>query len=204
MDVIFRQRYPWAVLPYRFRAELKTAEADAAMYAKNFRWVRKWRSPEMCWPWRAAQESGWVIPSPVDVRVHPIESQEVVVNPFDRQFFVDFTGYEDLSQQPGEETAFAFERRAWLKVYEVAFRDGFDTMFIPRGADYVEWRLGWDMVVPEDHVLLILPVFGLTGIEVVQALHDPRCMPAGYDNYGLTLAIRPLASVDIKRRQPLA
>src|SRR5579862_9351242 len=96
MEVVFRQKYPWALLPYKHRVDLKTSEADAIVYAQNFRFLRRWRAPEMCWPWRIAQESGWIIPSPVEIQVQPVDAQEVAVAPVDRSFFTDSTGLEDL------------------------------------------------------------------------------------------------------------
>lgn len=204
MQVRFRQRYPWALLPYRQRVDLKTREADAMMYAANFRFLRRYQVPEMCYPWRMGNESGWLIPSPIDMRVDPVDTHEVEVAPRDRSFFAQSTGLTDVYPGPTGETMFASERHTWLRISDVKFDNGFAPMFAADRDGFVNWRLGWQVTPPPGYHVLVLPIPELEGIEVGQALHDLSAAQPDYANYGFTIAIRPQRTQLITRRQPLA
>ena len=77
-------------------------------------------------------------------------------------------------------------------------------MFVPNGEGSVEWHLGWQLHMPEDFYLLILPSPELPDLQVPPGVLDAATVRRLNNEHGVSIAVRPRASVKIKRRQPVA
>lgn len=204
MNVLFRQNYGWALLPYKLRVDQTTIAEDAEMYAKYFRWVRRWRVPELCWPWRMSQEVGWIVPSPVDVRVTPVVSRDVCVPPAERNVFTQMSGMVEIQESEDTQAMFAGERENWLKIYQVEFQNAYDSMFALESSGFVSWRLGWDIVLPPDRFAMFVPLPDWQDVEIAPDVLDQNTLQSCSQEFGVCLSIRPRRAVEIYRRQPLA
>src|SRR5262245_49909000 len=77
MEIRFFPRYPWAILPRKLKIDVNSKEEEIRLMDEHFRWIRQNRSAEVCWPWRIAQETGWVIESPVTVDMEALNDVEI-------------------------------------------------------------------------------------------------------------------------------
>src|SRR4051794_15862752 len=92
MEMVFAQKYEWALLPRKAEVDARAATVRAELYERHFRWIRRRRARELCWPWRLAEELGWLIPSPVDVTMAPLDDAEVACAADERDAFAAATG----------------------------------------------------------------------------------------------------------------
>jgi hypothetical protein len=202
MEVRFRAKYPWALLPYKCTIDIRTAKADAEMYERSFRWLRRNRVEQLCWPWRLGQEVGWVVPSPVDVEMSPLEDVEGWCPMDEMENFGMATGHTEIWMR--EKNFLALKKTDWLRLYEVKFGSGWETMFVPNGEGTVEWHLGWALDIPSDYYLMILPAGELKELEVPVGILDPATVKRLSDDRGISIAIRPRKKIKLQRRQPIA
>jgi hypothetical protein len=156
MNVGFTAKYPWALVPEKSKVNRRGSQEDERIYAESFRWIRKSRVPEACWPWRVAEELGWIVRSPVDVRMTAIKDVELACPPDEFDLLERSTGLSELWKR---DTSFlALNRTSWVRLYDYRTEAGFSAMFVPNGAGTVEWHLGWEVRIPDGYYLLILPL----------------------------------------------
>jgi len=204
MEAVFYQKFPWAILPYKVRIDKKPLDEVAEIYDEGFRWLRRRRRPEMCWPWRIAQEAGWVIPSPADVRIAPFQNAEVCLARSERKDFLNRTGYAGLSERP-EGNLLAVDQMPWLHLNEVRMEGGWQSMFTPLGDGYVEWILGWEAELPPGYHLYMYPAHGMADLEIECGILSGRnSRESDSERFNVSLAVRARKPVSIRRGQPLA
>lgn len=203
MDVVIRAKYPWALLPYKQKITHDTEETEVALYAQCFRWLRRTRIAERCWPWRLGQEVGWIVPSPVTVTMTPVRDVEVYCPPEDLKYLGQITHCTEFWER--DETFLAIEKTNWLRLYEVNCAGQWETLFVPNGQGSVEWHLGWEIDIPPDYYLMLLPPPILpSGLEIPVGVLTAKTVAALNEKRGISIAARPLERVDIKRGQPIA
>jgi len=203
--VRFRRRYDWALLPFKQRIDTDAAKEEATIYAKEFRWLRAYRRPELCWPWRLAQELGWVIPSPVHVNLSPISDEEVEIpagNPSALTDLSSATGYTEFWARAS--SLLATHRSAWLRFHQFRVGDHWECMFVLNGAGAVEWHLGWTVEIPTGMFVLLLPYDTTIPVEVPMGVLTDDAVARLNAGHGLSVAIRPRAPVEVHRGQPIA
>lgn len=72
--IIFYTLTDWSIPPTK--EEIKIEETNDA----QIRWFTKKRVKGACWPYKLAHELGWVIRSPIDVTIEPVEEVQVSVD----------------------------------------------------------------------------------------------------------------------------
>ncbi len=77
-------------------------------------------------------------------------------------------------------------------------------MFVPNGAGAAEWHLGWDVEIPDGMFLLVLPAPAIPGLEVPSRVLDHRTLLRACEGEGISIAVRPKATVAVKRGDPVA
>lgn len=149
----FTQQHPWALLPVDRKANASTA--DSPTLFEGFRYVRNSRRKENCWPWRAAEQMGWDVASPVDVVVEPLNDVEITAG-LDQDEILAIAGAANLKEiwRRGD-SHIAFPSSGWLRLFDFKSEDRWMPMFTPNGQGSVEWNLGWSVEMPADMGLLI-------------------------------------------------
>jgi hypothetical protein len=98
-----------------------------------------------------------------------------------------------------------FEQSAmWLRFHQYRTDEGWQSMFIPNGEGSVEWKLGWDVDVPPEFCLMVLPWQPRVELEIPMGLLDAKTLQRFGAADGMSIAIRPVAPVRIAREQPIA
>lgn len=202
VEVRFHARHPWAILPYKVKVDQGAARERASLYAQEFRWLRANRVPELCWPWRLGAELGWVVPSPVDVTFTPLGETEVDPEAEDLALLGDITGAAELWRR--ERAAFAIPRAPWLRLHQYRVGDAWHAMFLPNGAGAAEWHLGWDVEIPEGTFLLVMPGPAISGLEVPMGVLDRRALVRAREGEGMSIAVRPGTTAEVRRGDPVA
>ena len=191
---------PWAILPHKATMDLTSARQRASMYREQFRYVRANRQPEFCAPWVLGRELGWRISSPIDVTIDPL--RQIEVDPGDDPTAaLKASGKSELWMR--ERTAIAVDRPSWLHLYQFRSGDQWENMFVPNGADSVEWRLGWAVDGVDSHSMLVMPSEGCpdlgvqVGVLTAGALQRMR-------EHGCSVPISPRRSVSVRRGDEIA
>lgn len=206
----FRSKYPWALPPQRDRIVTDAMKEHAQTVDREFRWHRAGRLPELCWPWRLAAELGWVIRSPVDVRVEPIHDFEVAGPAVTNMTAGPGGDQEDLLRDydiwTHHRTPIAVRKHEsrWMRLHDFQSEHGWQSMFVPNGRGTVEWFLGWACDWPADAFALILPHRFDGPVQVMQGILDAAHLHAAGQKLGVSIAIQPTARAEIRRGDPIA
>lgn len=201
-ELCFHALHPWALLPFKHRVDASSAARKAELYAREFRWLRASRVGALCWPWRVGQELGWLVPSPVDVRFTPLCEVEVEPDPTAMQELGQVTDHTELWRR--ERSALALKPTGWLRFHQYRTSDGWMSMFLPNGEGSVEWHLGWQVVLPEDAFLLVMPGPAMPELEVPLGVFDAKTVCRLNATHGVSIAIRPCREVSVRRGDPIA
>lgn len=204
MKVVFSAKYSWALMPKRVKISSKRVREDSAVYRESFRWFRRDRAPELCVSWRLGQELGWIIESPVDVRIKPVSDVEIDREALhqDPEQLATITGRHEFWQR--ESSCLGIERASWLRLYDFRHGSEWQSMFIPNGAGSIEWCLGWEMDIPSDNcaVIVPLPLMPKLGVPIGVLLRKSVAKLNGLS--GFSLAIQPNDEILVRRGDPIA
>lgn len=212
MEITFRRVYPWAILPTKRRIDTAPKEEEARLLAENFKVARASRSQEFCWSWRAGQEIGWTIHSPVTVPMDAIHDFEAVCadHPDAIRQIANQAGATEnwaFRDDQGRVERMHFTRRAgWTALFDFRVADGsYQRMFTMNGQGSVEWSLGWEAVIPPNYSILLLPYEPIENLEVLTGvLSGSQLAKRSGRTNGLSLGVRPQGPVTIQRGQPIA
>ncbi|WP_437907618.1 hypothetical protein WME95_06860 [Sorangium sp. So ce327] len=201
-EICFRAIHRWALLPYKHRIETSDAARKAKLYEREFRWLRARRVPPLCRPWRLGQELGWLVPSPIDVRLTPIQGVEVEADHDSLQELAHASDYTQLWHR--DSFALVLKPSDWLRFYQYRTKEGWMCMFLPNGEGSVEWHLGWQIDIPDDMFLLIMPGPDIPGLEVPLGVLDAKSIGRFNASHGVSIAVRPQREIAIRRGDPVA
>jgi hypothetical protein len=199
MSVVrFKKVVDLAILPIKEKAEVPQFHDDSA------RWVKSRRVKGACWPYRMAQEIGWTIVSPIDIDIHPVkEIQTSAANPTEFARLKQLMPMEDWTQK--DDILIGITPASWYKIHEYSHKGLYYPMFLPNGEGTFEWRQGWSVEVPDQHVILFQPLETQDGrfITYPGLLMGPS-IPRVQEKLGIPLAFEPLQSCRIHRGEPIA
>jgi hypothetical protein len=197
-----RKREPWALVPIARTLPGGVARGQAEMYARSFRWIRRWRAPELCPSWRLGHEWGWNLLSPVDVVMTPLDDVEVAFPPHETDQAPITTNRAELWSF--KDSQLSVEATGWTHLYQYRSAGCWKSMFVPNGAGTVAWHLELTLVIPQATALLILPDAELSGAEVPVGIIPSEMLARMMLHGGMSVPIRPLKRVSIRRGQPIA
>jgi hypothetical protein len=126
MEVIFKKKYSWSILPFRKKIDVKLEKETSKIYEQNFRWFRRRRIAEFCTPWRLANEIGWIIPSPVDITFTPIHDIEISCLKEEIPNICKITGTNEVWNR--DDSYFATHKVPWLRLYDFKTTNGWESM----------------------------------------------------------------------------
>lgn len=148
------------------------------------------------------QEIGWVLPSPLSLTLSPIVDVQVGADE-DLAATGRLLGMSEFWRRGSG--YIGTERSSWLRSYQYRGPDGaWESMFIPNGDGTAEWHLGWGLRIPDDYLLLITGLDSQPGLEIPTGLLTDRQVNGTWDRIGLSVAIRPLQTVQLSRGEPFA
>lgn len=202
--VVFDRLYPWALEPAPLEIDKTPAEEKASLYEGTFRWLKATRSRELCWPWRLAQEIGWVVRCPVDIEMQPFDDVEVDGSDTKVSELADILGDYDLWRRSTTSIAVPRAQSRWLRLYDFKTDSGFESMFIPNGGSSLEWHLGWGCEIPVGYYLMTIPFDTNAGIEVFSGVLDARTLKSMRDKLGFSIAVKPKVRCSLRRGDPIA
>ncbi|GGL59015.1 hypothetical protein [Planomonospora parontospora] len=200
----FGQLYDWALLPHKHKVA-RVAEREAAeMYEKHFRYNRRVRPATSCPPWVLGQELGWVVQSPIDITLTPVDDIQ-----FGAESETDLTAVSRMLNRTDVwnrgDGWLATSRNDWLRFTQFkGIGDNWEAMFLPNGDGSVEWRLGWTAQIPDDMYLMVMGLDRSEAIEIPTGIMTAKQVNRTADNGGMSLAIRPRHVSKISRGTPLA
>ena len=198
MIVKFTPLIDVALLPRKAKVEEPEFTDDSS------RWIANRRVKGACWPYRMAKEIGWTIRSPVDVEIHPVREIQVRADrPEEFARLKQYMPMEDWTQK--REILIGISPASWYKVHEYRYRGLYYPMFLPNGEGTFEWRQGWRVEVPSDHVALIYPAEEQDGRFVAHpGLLYGATLSRVQERLGLPIAFEPLRISKIRRGEPIA
>jgi len=204
MEVSFRKVYPWAILPRKVRIDPAPKRDEARMVEENFRWVRISRSAELCRPWRLAQEVGWVIDSPVSVTMDALRDVQVACPPEAVRVVTNLANATENWTFNAGQRIHCTRTAGWLALYDFRNKDGFTRMFWANGQGSVEWVMGWDVSIPPNYFVMLLPYQTIPNLEVISGVLDAKSLLRPPGRISFSLAVRPTGPVSLTRGQPVA
>ncbi|MDB9338382.1 hypothetical protein [Nodularia spumigena] len=202
MEVVFKQKYSWSILPFKQKVDLKLEKQKSQIYEQNFRWFRRSRVAELCVPWRLANEIGWIIPSPVDITLTPIHDIEISCAKEEISNICKITGTTELWNR--DNSYFAIQKASWLRLYDFQTPSGWESMFIINGQGSVEWRLGWEIQIPTNYYIMIMPLDSFAEINIVPGILESNILERINHSSGISIAINPQKNIVVKRGQAIA
>lgn len=198
----FAHKFEWALPPAPPPPLKHNDEDERRLYAEHFRWVRRGRVAGSCAPYRLAHDIGWVVRSPVDIQISPIE---------DISFEAPHDELPSLAQQSGfdqiwnrENVCYGIRTEMPLRMYDFQTEAGWEAMFIVNGERSVEWRLGFTVMAPDNWGLLIMDEFGEDGVGIIPGILAAKQLNDISESIGFSLAFRPAQKRLIARGQPIA
>lgn len=212
MEISFRKVHPWAIVPAKRKIDPAPKAEEARLLEEHFLYARASRAPEFCWPWRAAQELGWVIHSPITVQMDALNDFEAVCpeSPEAMRQVANLAGATEnwaFRDANGNLERMHFTRRAgWTAFYDFRGTDGVSQrMFAINGQGTLEWTLGWDVTIPPNYSILLMPYDHACNPEVLVGLLTGAQLAkrTGRTN-GVSIGIRPRGPVTVERGQPIA
>ncbi|OAB25505.1 hypothetical protein PMSD_27515 [Paenibacillus macquariensis subsp. defensor] len=150
------------------------------------------------------KELGWTVVSPIDIEIHPVkEIQTILDKPEDFARLKQMMPMEDWAYK--KDTLIGVTPAGWYKVHEYKYKGLFYPMFLPNGEGTFEWRQGWSVEVPDNHLLLFQPIETQDGrfITYPGMLAGPS-IPRVQEKLGIPIAFEPLIVCRIRRGEPIA
>lgn len=202
VEVVFTQVQPWALVPQAHRVDRRAARDERDLYREHFRYKRITRLPVDCPPWVLGQELGWVVRSPVAVRMTPVGDIDFgVPEDEDLRHVAAKIGRSELWRRGSD--WIATRDTDWLRFHDFHISAGWESMFLPNGSGTVEWRLGWSVRVPDRYFVLVIG--GPTAeLEVPVGVIPAKTVNAMTSQGGFSIAVSPRHPVSIRRGDPIA
>jgi hypothetical protein len=191
----------WALTPEHRRFDGVDSRTFAGLLESEFRWLRSWRSAALCGPARLGAEIGWYVRSPVTVDMEPVQTIEFDCDPDELAEVARLSGTADIWRR--ERSSLGTPTTSWLRVYQYRGDHGWENMFIPNGDGTIEWRLGWNMLIPEGHCLLVLPL-PRPDLEVPYGVLTSSQLGQMSETTGVSIAVRPQRAIHVERGDDIA
>lgn len=201
MEIVFRSLAPWAVLPHPIAPDAPAPASQAN--AEGFRWLRQSPARVLNSPWKTAEQTGWLVPSPVAFRLAPSQQAEVCVPNDQQASFGQAIGMPELWPGTMDRLLVADGTQA-LHASTVRHKEDWRTLLFPSGLGFVEFRLGWTARIPLGSYLLLAPLPAQDDIEVTPGLLAAKTLKRLSADMGIAIVFRPKRALEIRRHQPIA
>ena len=206
MKIEFEKQFPWALLPCKPNKPHWDKD-DAEICNEEFRWLISNRVPERCAPWRIAQQLGYIIRSPITCTIAPFIEYELAPSVLNDQpgldEFIKNSGVTQLWERDG--SCLGIKEGEWLKLYSYRQQDKWVNIFIPNGQGSVEWHLGFNVIVPNEYFIFVMP-YHLDGkdFEIPLGVIPGKTLTSINQSCSFSITIKPLNKCTIRRNMPIA
>ncbi len=195
-SVRFAAKYPWAIIPDRPVPDRRPSEPPEGWS----RWLRADRTHHRCRPSSLGERLGWMVRSPIDVEMSPVEQVEVGAEPDELGGLAAALPGHELWRR--ETSYLAIAKGSWIGLHQAQFDGGWEAMFVPNGEGTLEWHLGWTVEIPPTHAMLVMPDPRAAVLALLGVLDAPTIERVGRLR-GMSVAIRPRPA-SIRRGDPIA
>src|SRR4051812_10174815 len=162
------------------------------------RWPVDSRKRERGGPYPVGQSIGLDILSPVDVRFEPLDEVQFRCPEGQLAHFMSEHGIVEVWPRDG--FYIGFRQVTVLRLYDFAAGDHWEAMFIPNGDRTIEWRLGFDVELPDEYGLLVCPPADpVQGLTIPYGYLCPQVAVRSVAGTGFSLAVFPTAVADIRK-----
>lgn len=194
--IVFKKLNDWAVIPERPNIEKVQVSKN-----QDLRWIENNRVKGACYPYRMASNLGWIIKSPIDVDVYPVEEKQVKCEP---QELEEIGSLLDINFWVKRQDIYiGVKPDGWFRIHQAKVNDNWHNLFIPNGEGSFEWRLGWNVQLPDDYVLMFLPLFDENNFKVHPGILTKKSLNKFDAGLGISIAFEPIKKFSIKRNMPL-
>lgn len=198
-NIRFIQLQDWAILPSK-----PEKEPVHLKKSQHLRYVHNQRIKGVCRPYVQAQQLGWIIRSPFDLDIEPVDQEyQIACEPHELEDIGTTLGIDYWIKRG--DVYLGLKPDGWFRVHQAWINNMWQALFIPNGEKTFEWRLGWGVQCPDDHVLMILPLDSQPNIKIHPGILDNTSLQQFNDaGLGLSLAFEPTVKAKIKKNEPIA
>ncbi|WP_281559951.1 hypothetical protein [Thalassomonas sp. RHCl1] len=194
----FEQLYDWSLVPEKHKFDSNNELLTKKVYEENFRWLRNDRTPALCPSYRKAFELGWIVRSPVDIVLCPIQEIQLA-NSEDKAEIMSLCNFDSIWTR--DSNAFGIRTDMNFAAYEFNDAGKWESMFIVNGHSSLEWRLGFKCVPDKEESILVIEEFGTQPIGIIPGLLSMKHVTS---KTGMSVAIKPLEQRKISRGDIIA
>lgn len=193
-EITFIQLHDWTVLPRKKnKMNVESSESD------NIRYSNRTRVKGKCHPYKIANEFGWLIHSPFDINIEPVEDEYQIKCKDDEILSIGTTLEIDYWIKR-EQTYIGIRPSGWFRIHQAKIKKEWTNLFIPNGEKSFEWRLGFGVKIPKDFILMFLPVESQKKIKVHHGILTKKHLDNAIDTeLGISMAFDPLKKTMIKK-----
>jgi hypothetical protein len=204
MKTYFTTAYPWSLVPNQGTVE-KIGRGPESDLSQHFRFTGKERLAQDCGPWRLGRSLGWVVQSPIDVKLAPLD--DVAVNLAEEDGASELAGALGVNYQLWHRrvSSIAVRKNSWLHLHQFRGHEGqWEGMFLPNGQGTLEWRLGWNAHIEDQKFLVVLPLDGERRFEVPTGVLSHKQLDRMAEHGGMSIPLQPVTQVALRRGDPIA
>lgn len=183
----FDSPHPWAILPYRVG---KIACPNATG-----------RAAGRCGPLVRGHHIGFRIGSPLDVELRPLNEVQFQCAEDEVEAHLKQHGLREGWRRG--DVVIGLPQPFGLADYRLA-EDPPLAMFLPNGENSIEWKLGFDVTIEDDELLLLFCDKPRAGLEIFTAVLTAANLDSMRERGGFAIAVRPLQTIQICRGDELA
>lgn len=198
-EIKFIQLHDWVIVP-----EKADPINISVTEHSNLRYSQRNRQSGMCYPYKAAHNLGWILKSPFDIEIEPIEKEYQLncttneLSELGHMLGIDYWIKRDpifLGVFPS----------GWFRIHQALINNHWISLFNPNGDKSLEWRLGIGIDIPSDYMVLFLPLEEQKKIKVHQGILTKKTLDLGIETgLGISLAIEPCYKSLIRKGEPIA
>ncbi len=197
-SVEFRPKFSWALCPER----RKSPEPKLEIEHTAFRWLRAGRRASRCGPFKLGERLGWIVRAPVDVVLEPFDEIQFACDDEELELTMLVLGLAE-SWQRGD-ARIGIRQTLGLRAYDFQAGDHWEAMFLPNGEGTLEWRMGFEALIPDDHSLVLMGLADNVAFDIILGMLPAAILRRMNETTGFSIALRPKAKTRISRGQPIA
>lgn len=169
---------------------------------ESFRWAASARSSDRCGPYQLARNLGLTALSPVTVDLTPLNEIQFRCEANTLPEFLSANSIAEYWQL--DKGYIGFKEKTFMRLFDYRVGEHWEPMFLPNGEGTIEWRLGYDLVLPDGIGLLVCPPSNGVNFMIPYGYIAPQVAARTIQRFGFSIALKPLQPIRIERGAPIA